>query len=112
MWSGVEQIGDSAKIGRGAARVTKNPRDLLIAERAARLIAESGWFRDGYSFQTGAGAISIACTNFLADLTAEKGIGRPSRWAAPPRPSWRCSNAAWCAPSSAASASTPWPPMP
>ena len=70
----VEQIGDSAKIGKGAARVTKNPRDLLIAERAARLIAESGWFRDGYSFQTGAGAISIACTNFLADLTAEKGI--------------------------------------
>ena len=70
----VDQIGDSEKIGRGAARVTRNPRDLLIAESAAQLIAHSGMFEDGYSFQTGAGAISIACTNFLADLTAEKGI--------------------------------------
>ncbi len=70
----VDQIGDSAKIGRGAARVTRNPRDLLIAERAARVIAASRLFKEGYSFQTGAGAISIACTNFLADLTAEKGI--------------------------------------
>jgi citrate lyase subunit alpha/citrate CoA-transferase len=70
----VDQIGDSEKIGKGAARVTRNPRDLLIAESAARFIAHSGLFADGYSFQTGAGAISIACTNFLADLTEEKGI--------------------------------------
>lgn len=70
----VDQIGDSEKIGRGAARTTRNPRDLLIAERAAQVIAGSGLFEDGYSFQTGAGAISIACTNFLADLTAAKGI--------------------------------------
>lgn len=70
----VDQIGDSAKIGKGAARVTRNPRDLMIAERAARLIVGSSLFRDGYSFQTGAGAISIACTNFLADFTAERGI--------------------------------------
>ena len=70
----VEQIGDSAKIGKGAARVTKNPRDLMIAERAARLIAASSLFKEGYSFQTGAGAISIACTNYLADLTEERGI--------------------------------------
>jgi len=70
----VDQIGDSGKIGRGAARVTRNPRDLLIAESAVQLIAQSGLFEDGYSFQTGAGAISIACTNFLADLTAENGF--------------------------------------
>jgi citrate lyase subunit alpha/citrate CoA-transferase len=70
----VDQIGDSEKIGKGAARVTRNPRDLLIAESAAQVIAHSGLFENGYSFQTGAGAISIACTNFLADLTEEKGI--------------------------------------
>ena len=70
----VDQIGDSEKIGKGAARVTKNPRDLLIADRAARVIATSRLFVDGYSFQTGAGAISIACTNYLADATAERGI--------------------------------------
>lgn len=70
----VEQIGDSAKIGAGAARMTKNPRDLLIAQRAADVMAASRLFKDGYSFQTGAGAISIACTNFLAEHTEKAGI--------------------------------------
>lgn len=70
----VDTIGDPAKIGAGAARLTKNPRDLLIAERTADLIAASRRFVDGYSFQTGAGAISIAATKYLADRTREKGI--------------------------------------
>ena len=70
----VEQIGDSAKIGAGAARMTKIPRDLLIVQRAADVIAASRLFKDGYSFQTGAGAISIACTNILAEHTEKAGI--------------------------------------
>ena len=70
----VEQIGDSQLIGRGAARVSRNPRDLIIAERAAQVVVHSGLFKDGYSFQTGAGAISIACTNFLAEYTEKHGI--------------------------------------
>lgn len=63
----VDQIGDPEKIGKGAARMTKNPRDLMIARRAADLIAASRRFKNGFSFQTGAGAISIACTNYLAE---------------------------------------------
>ncbi len=70
----VDQIGDPAKIGAGAARITKNPRDLLIAERAADVIAASRLFKPGYSFQTGAGAISIACTKYLADRARKQGI--------------------------------------
>jgi len=70
----VDKIGDSAKIGAGAARMTRNPRDLLIAERSAALIAASRLFRNGFSFQTGAGAISIACTNYLARRMEEKDI--------------------------------------
>ena len=70
----VEQIGDPTKIGAGAARLTKNPRDLLIAERVADVIAASRLFKEGYSFQTGAGAISIACTKYLADRARERGI--------------------------------------
>ncbi len=70
----VDSIGDPAKIGAGAARLTKNPRDLMIAERCADLIAASRRFKDGYSFQTGAGAISIAATKYLADRTEAKGI--------------------------------------
>ena len=70
----VDQIGDPAKIGAGAARLTKNPRDLLIAEKVADIIAASRLFTEGYSFQTGAGAISIACTKYLADRARERGI--------------------------------------
>jgi citrate lyase subunit alpha/citrate CoA-transferase len=70
----VPQIGDPAKIGAGATRVTRNPRDLMIAGRTADVIAASRLFKDGFSFQTGAGAISIACTNFLAERMKERGI--------------------------------------
>jgi len=70
----IDQIGDPAKIGAGAARMTKNPRDLMIASKTADAIAASRLFKEGFSFQTGAGAISIACTNYLADRMEERGI--------------------------------------
>lgn len=70
----VDEIGDPMLIGAGAVRMTNSPRDLLIAHRVADAIRTSRLFKDGYSFQTGAGAISIACTNFLADYTEETGI--------------------------------------
>ena len=70
----VDEIGDPAKIGAGATRMTKNPRDLLIAQRCADIMAASRLFKDGYSFQTGAGAIPVACTNFLADYTENADI--------------------------------------
>lgn len=70
----VDSIGDPSKIGAGAARLTKNPRDLLIAERTADVIAASRRFQEGFSFQTGAGAIAIATTKYLADLMREKGV--------------------------------------
>ena len=70
----VAEIGDPKKIGAGATRMTKNPRDLLIAQRCADIMAASRLFKDGYSFQTGAGAIPVACTNFLADHTEKAGI--------------------------------------
>lgn len=70
----VEQIGDPAKIGAGAARLTKNPRDLAIAQQVADVIAACSLFREGFSFQTGAGAISIACTKFLSQRMAEQKV--------------------------------------
>lgn len=70
----VDQIGDPVKIGAGAARMTKNPRDLMIAKRAADVIAASRLFREGFSFQTGAGAISIACTSYLGQRMEERGV--------------------------------------
>ncbi len=70
----VDEIGDPGKIGKGAARMTRNPRDLMIARRAADVMAASRRFRNGFSFQTGAGAISIACTNYLSQRMEERGI--------------------------------------
>lgn len=70
----VDQIGDPEKIGRGAARITKNPRDLMIARQAADVIAASRRFCNGFSFQTGAGAISIACTDYLSRSMEAQGI--------------------------------------
>ena len=70
----VDNIGDTEKIATGAARLTRNPRDLLIAERAASLIAGSRRFKNGFSFQTGAGAISIAATAALGRKMREKEV--------------------------------------
>lgn len=63
----VERVGDADKIGAGATRLTTNPRELLIARRAADVIAESGYFKDGFSLQTGTGGASLAVTRFLHD---------------------------------------------
>jgi len=70
----MEDIGDPSLIGVGAARVTKNPRELLIARRAAAVIEHSGYFKDGFSMQTGSGAASSAAARFLEERMATLGI--------------------------------------
>ena len=42
----VESVGDSSKIASGAIRDTKNPRDILLAQQAAKVIVNSGYFAD------------------------------------------------------------------
>lgn len=63
----VAEVGDATKISVGAARMTSNPRELMIAKYAARVIEHSGYFKDGFSIQTGSGASSTAATRFLED---------------------------------------------
>jgi len=70
----VDEVGDSKKISVGAARVTNNPRELMIARRAADVIEFSGYFVDGFSLQTGSGASSTAATRFLEDRMKRKNI--------------------------------------
>ena len=70
----VESVGDPAKISVGAARVTSNPRELMIARYAAEVIEHSGYFRDGFSMQTGSGAASTAATRFMAEKMARHGV--------------------------------------
>ncbi|PWC17286.1 citrate lyase subunit alpha [Brenneria corticis] len=70
----VAEVGDPARISVGAARVTSNPRELLIARRAADVIEYSGYFKNGFSIQTGSGAASTACTRFLEDKMRRQNI--------------------------------------
>lgn len=63
----LEQTGDADKIGADTTRMTSNPRELLIAHQAARVIVESGYFTDGFSLQTGTGGASLAVTRFLEE---------------------------------------------
>ncbi|MGT3180198.1 citrate lyase subunit alpha [Yersinia enterocolitica] len=70
----VEQVGDADKIGADTTRMTSNPRELLIARRAAEVIAGSGYFVDGFSLQTGTGGASLAVTSFLEDKMLRRNI--------------------------------------
>lgn len=63
----VDQVGDPSKISVGAVRLTSNPRELMIARLAADVIEHSGYFKNGFSIQTGSGASSTACTRFLGN---------------------------------------------
>ncbi|WP_256389041.1 citrate lyase subunit alpha [Yersinia enterocolitica] len=70
----VEQVGDADKISADTTRMTSNPRELLIARRAAEVIAGSGYFVEGFSLQTGTGGASLAVTRFLEDKMLRRNI--------------------------------------
>lgn len=70
----VEQVGDPKKIASGAIRMTKDPRELKMAEYCAEIVAKTEWFKDGFTFQTGAGGASLAVTRFLKKYMDEAEI--------------------------------------
>jgi citrate lyase subunit alpha/citrate CoA-transferase len=70
----VNEVGDPAKISVGAARITKNPRDLLIARLTADVIEHCGYFEQGFSLQTGSGGAATAATRFLEERMRRKVI--------------------------------------
>ena len=63
----VDQVGDPDRIGSGATRFTKNPKDLKIAKMVNNVITHSPYFKDGFSFQTGSGGAALAVTRFLRE---------------------------------------------
>ena len=70
----VESVGDSAKISAGAIRDSKNPRDILLAKQAAKVVIHSGYFEDGFSIQTGTGGASLAVVKYIREQMIERGI--------------------------------------
>lgn len=63
----VDSIGDPDGIAKGATRITKSPKDLLIAENANKVIVNSPYFKYGFSFQTGTGGSTLAVARYLRE---------------------------------------------
>ena len=70
----VDSIGNPKKIASAAARISQNPRDLMMAENVAKVIASTPYFKDGFSFQTGVGGPSLAANLFLEKYMDERNI--------------------------------------
>jgi citrate lyase subunit alpha/citrate CoA-transferase len=63
-----DSIGDPTRIMSGTTQITRSPDRLYIAELTAKFIRDSGIMRDGFSFQAGAGGVSLAFAIFLAEM--------------------------------------------
>jgi len=70
----VDAIGNPKGIVSGTTQITRDPVGLVMASRAAQVIANSGLLKDGFSFQTGAGGASLAAAKFLKDIMLREGI--------------------------------------
>ena len=70
----VDAIGDPNGIVSGTTQITKNPIGLRIAKTTAEFIKQSGYLKDGMSFQTGAGGISLAVADEMKTIMKDEKI--------------------------------------
>ena len=64
----VDSLGDPKKIVSSTTKLTKDPMGLQIAKYAAMVIESSGYLKNGFSFQTGTGGISLAVAGHVRDM--------------------------------------------
>ncbi len=70
----VDSIGDAEGIVSGTTKITKDPVGLKIAKMASGVMKASGLVKEGMSFQTGAGGISLAVAKELKEIMEKEGI--------------------------------------
>lgn len=70
----VEKIGDASQIVSGTTKITRDPVGLRIAYLAAQVIKHSGYLKDGFSFQTGAGGASLAVAKYVEEIMEKEKI--------------------------------------
>lgn len=70
----LERLGDPAQIVSGTTQLTRSPDRLLISELAAAFVRAAGIMQNGFSFQAGAGGISLAFTTFLGEWMRREGV--------------------------------------
>jgi len=70
----VDSIGDSQGIVSGTTQVTNNPVGVKIAKNTSTLLKELGVIKNGFSFQSGAGGISLRVTKDVKDIMIKENI--------------------------------------
>ena len=70
----IDEIGDPNNIVSGTLQLTRSPTNLRIARLTADAVVASPYFKEGFSFQGGAGGISLAVTKYLGDEMENAGI--------------------------------------
>ncbi len=70
----VPRIGDASQIVSGTTRVTEDPVGLGIASTAAKILLASRLITDGFSFQTGAGGVSLAVAKYVQEMMRDRGV--------------------------------------
>lgn len=69
----VDKLGDPAKIVSGTTKITDEPDRLRIAQMAAQLVRDAGLIDEPqFSFQAGAGGMSLAFIQYIRDYMREK----------------------------------------
>jgi len=70
----VNNIGNPRSIVSGTTKITENPMKLGIAHSCIDLMNAVGIIKNGMSFQSGAGGISLAVTKYLGKVLEEKNL--------------------------------------
>ena len=70
----VDQIGDTKGIVSGTTEITKNPIGVKIAKNTSILLKELGLIKNGFSFQSGAGGVSLRVTKDVRDIMIKEKI--------------------------------------
>ncbi len=70
----IDSIGDKQGIVSGTTQVTNNPIGVKIAKNTAKLMNELGLIKPGFSFQSGAGGISLKVTEYVKETMKRQNI--------------------------------------
>ncbi|MGA1819538.1 MAG: citrate lyase subunit alpha [Thermoplasmatota archaeon] len=70
----VDSIGDPGGILSGTLEITDREDHLRIVKLTMAIMEEIGLFKNGFTFQAGAGGISLALTKYISDLFRERGL--------------------------------------
>lgn len=71
----VDKLGDPEKIVSGTTKITRSPTRQLIAKYGAEFVRDAGLLdRPGFTFQAGAGGVSLAFVQYLAEIMRAKKV--------------------------------------